>query len=90
MKKCISKRLDKTCAVCGRKFKLISYSDRTYRGGHYFGEIPICTNKETKRMLRGGTRTEKLGNMTVEVFKINPKPFKHLEYWECPKCYWKK
>lgn len=90
MKKYISKRLDKTCADCGKKFKLISYNDHTYRGGHYFGKIPIYTKKETDRMCRGGTKTEKLGNMNVEVFKISPKPYKHLEHWECPKCYWKR
>jgi len=45
-KKEIIKRLNKTCAVCGRKIKVIFYKDRTYRGGHYFGKIPLFSKKE--------------------------------------------
>lgn len=37
--KLIAKRLEKTCVVCGRKIKVILYKDKTYRGGHYFGEL---------------------------------------------------
>jgi len=45
-KKEIIKRLNKTCAVYGRKIKVIFYKDRTYRGGHYFGKIPLFSKKE--------------------------------------------
>lgn len=40
MKK-IVKRLEKTCACCAAKIKVISYEDKTYRGGHYFGKINV-------------------------------------------------
>lgn len=35
----ILKYLDKTCAYCGRKIKVILYKSKKYRGGHYFGKI---------------------------------------------------
>lgn len=37
--KTIVERLTKTCVICGRNLKVIIYSDRSYRGGHYFGKI---------------------------------------------------
>ncbi|MBU2541949.1 MAG: hypothetical protein ABIJ23_01300 [Candidatus Magasanikbacteria bacterium] len=37
----INKRLKKTCACCGKEVNVIVYSDRTYRGGHYFFKIPV-------------------------------------------------
>ncbi len=41
--KIIKKRLDKKCLICGKKIKVIVYVDYSYRGGHYFGNIPINT-----------------------------------------------
>jgi len=44
MGKPILKKLQKTCAVCGAKIKVTLYEDRTYHGGHYFGNI-LANNK---------------------------------------------
>jgi len=40
MVKAKSKIMRRTCAVCGKKIEAILYSDRSYRGGHYFGKVP--------------------------------------------------
>jgi len=89
-KKEIIKRLDKTCAVCGREIKVILYHDKSYRRGYYFDEIPIYTKKELKNALKAGTHKERIGNWEIEVLNKDPKPYKCKEYWECPKCYWRK
>jgi len=89
-KKEIIKQLNKTCACCSRKIKVILYKDKTYRGGHYFGKIPLHTKQELNKALKMGTRKERIGgNLVIEVLKKDPKPYTHKEYWECPKCYWK-
>lgn len=87
VKKEIIKRLDKTCAICGRKMKVILYKDRSYRGGHYFGKIPLYHKKELDRAHKAGIRKVKIGDIVFEVLKKDPKPYKHEESWECPKCY---
>jgi hypothetical protein len=89
-KKEIIKRIEKTCACCGRKIKVILYKDKSYRGGHYFGKIPLHTKREFNKALKFGTRKERIGGLEIEVLKKDPKPYKHIEYWECPKCYWNK
>lgn len=38
-KKKIIERLEKDCACCGKKIKVILYQDKTYHGGHFFGNI---------------------------------------------------
>ena len=86
----IIKRLEKTCSVCGRKIKMILYKDGTYRGGHYFGKIPLYTKKELNKALKAGTVKKRIGDLDVEVLKKDPKPYKYEEYWECPRCYWGK
>ncbi len=85
MAKIIKDRLEKECAVCGRKIRAILYNDRSYRGGHYFGKIPFYKKgtidfKDTEKV--------KIGGLELNVLKNLPKPAKHEEYWECPKCYW--
>lgn len=87
-KKAIIKRLNKTCSICGRKIKVILYKDRNYRGGHYFGKMPLYTKKELRKALKIGTRKEKIGEFEIEVLKKDPKSYGYQEYWECPKCYW--
>ena len=89
-KKEIIKRLNRTCAVCGRKIKVIVYKDRTYRGGHYFGKIPLYTKKELNKALKAGSHKKKIGNWEINVLNKDPRPYKYEEYWECPKCYWRK
>jgi len=88
-KKEIIKRLDKICVCCGRKIKVILYKDRSYRGGHYFGKIPLYTKQELKKALGAGTRKERICELEIEILKKDPKPYKYEEYWECPECYWR-
>ena len=59
--KIIKDRLMKECSICGKKFKLIRYTDFSYRGGHYFGKLPILTKKELARAMAAGTRSSKIG-----------------------------
>lgn len=40
VKKEISKRLTKSCVICGKQIKVIVYTDHSYRNGHYLGKIP--------------------------------------------------
>ena len=84
----IIKRLNKACSCCGGEIKVILYKDKSYRGGHYFGKIPLSTKREFNKALRAGTKKEKIGRFEFEVLKKDPKPYKYAEYWECPKCFW--
>ncbi len=44
MTKKIQKRLTKDCAICGKLMRVIVHADKTYRGGHFFGKIPLYTH----------------------------------------------
>lgn len=85
----IAKREMRTCSICGGQMRIIFYRDRSYRGGHYFGRIPLHRKSEWKKALRAGTRKVRMGTHTIDVLKKDPKPYGHVEYWECPKCYWR-
>ena len=85
-----NQKLNKECSCCGKSIKITLYKNKAYRGGHYFGKIPISSKKEWKRALKNGTHKTKIGKITVEVLNKDPKPYKYLEYWECPRCYWRK
>jgi len=85
----IKKRTIKKCSVCGKQINLIMYKDHSYRGGHYFGEAPLITKKEWARVSKFGTRTSMIGDWEIQVMKKDPKPYGHVEYWECPTCYWR-
>ncbi len=89
-KKLIKDRLEKECSVCVRKIHIIQYTDRSFRGGHYFFEIPISTKTEWERVLKAGTHTYKRDGFEFEIINKEPKAYKYVEYWECPKCYWRK
>ena len=86
----IIKWIEKSCVCCGRKIKVILYQNRSYRGGHYFGKIQLYTKRELSKALKVGTRKEKIGDFEIEVLKKDPKSYKYEEYWECPKCYWRR
>lgn len=88
-RKQIKERLDKSCSICGKKMKVVLYDDKSYRGGHYFGKVPLHTKKELRESLRAGTITRKIGGLEMKVLRKDPKPYGHFEYWECPKCYWR-
>lgn len=81
------KQIEKVCLICGRKIKVIFYPKGNYRGGHYFGKIPLYRNEELKKALNAGTRKGKINEMRINIFKKSPKPYAFQEYWECPKCY---
>lgn len=83
----VIKKIDKVCSCCGKAIKILIYSKSNYMGGHYFGKIPLCTNKEIKKSIECGFRREKFGNTEIRVFKKDPKAYAEAEYWECPKCY---
>ncbi len=85
-KRVINNRLQKQCAVCGRDIKIVIYTDRKYRGGHYFGKIPLHSEKELRKALSFGTKTLK-GFPSIQVMNKDPKPYRLEEYWECPSCY---
>lgn len=85
-----NRKMNKKCSCCGKNIKITLYKDKNYRGGHYFGKIPISSKKEWERALKSNTHKAKIGKMTIEVLNENPKPYKYLEYRECPKCYWRK
>ena len=86
-KKVIKDRFEKSCSVCGGKIKIILYKDRSYRGGHYFFKIPLVSKKEMAKALKFGTKETTLGKMKMKVLKKEPKPYSHMEYWECSDCY---
>jgi len=83
----IIKRLEKICACCGRKIRASLYQNKTYRGGHYFGKIPLHTKRELQKALKAGTRKKRIGDFEINVLKKDPKSYKCEEYWECPRCY---
>ena len=89
-KKPIVKRLQKTCACCGKAISVIVYSKKDYRGGHFFGKIPLYTKKEAAYADSFGLKKEFFGKTEVFVANKDPKPYGYTEYWECPRCYWGK
>ena len=86
----IKKRIVRQCVVCGKDVKVIVYTDGKCRGGHYFGKIPLHTKKAWKEAIQVGTYKSKLMGRLINVMNKDPKPYKYAEYWECPKCYWRK
>jgi hypothetical protein len=87
IRKKIVNRRDIPCSVCERRMHVVFYQNKKYRGGHYFGKVPLYRKSELRKMERSGTRRSKL-NPNWAVYNYNPKPYAHFEYWECPECYW--
>jgi len=63
------------------------YTNGKHEGAYYFGKIPISSKKELDSAIKAGTHKVKVGKMTMDVMNKDPKPYKHVEYWECQKCY---
>ena len=82
------KHLAKDCSIWGKLMDVIVYRNHSYRGGHYFGKVPISSKKEMSKAMKSGTRTMLVGDMKVQVINRDPKPYDYFEYWECPACYW--
>ena len=85
----LPREIKKQCSVCGKKILVNIYSKDNYTGGNYFGKIPLCTNQEFNKALKAGTKKERLGKTVIEILNKDPIPYKHAEYWECDKCYFK-
>lgn len=83
----IKKRSIKKCSICTRDIWLTQYKGGRYRGGHYFGKIPLFRKKELDIAHRTGVVKCHIGDMVVDVLKKDPKPYAYAEHWECPKCY---
>lgn len=81
MDKYITERLKKSCSVCGGRINLILYNDRSYRGGHYFGEIPLYRKKDLR------TAKQRYNQELNGWILTGIKPYRKAEYWECPRCY---
>lgn len=81
MKK-IKKKINRRCAVCGKKLIITSYLDGHYKGGHYFNKMKIPVGKgEYKKV-----GTTKLGKEKINVVKWTGKEIER-EYWECESCF---
>lgn len=80
--------MEKSCSVCGKSVRVIIYSDKSYRGGHYFGKIPEYTDKAWAKAMRAGTHKETVCGKAIDVMNEDPIPHSFFEYWECPGCYW--
>ena len=83
------REISRQCAICGKDILVKIFTNKNYTGGHYFGRIPLCTEKEFNKALKAGTTKERWGKTVIEVLKKDPIPYKYAEYWECPKCYWR-
>ncbi len=77
------------CAVCANEIKVVRYTDKSYSGGHYFFDVPIISKKEFRRAVKDGVKKKMMGEIGVSVYKKEPKPYKYVEYWECPKCFYR-
>ncbi|MBI2444494.1 MAG: hypothetical protein HYV42_04620 [Candidatus Magasanikbacteria bacterium] len=83
----VAKRLARQCASCSKAINIIVYRDHRYRGGHYFGKIPLHTEAEMRKAIRFGSHEVKYETMTLNVLNYEPKSYARLEYWECAECY---
>jgi hypothetical protein len=88
MKKEIRDRVSRQCTSCGKDMTVILYTDKSYRGGHYWGKIGIYSKKEMEKELKSSYKEVKIGNTIARVHDYEPKTTKYFEDWECPKCYW--
>ena len=75
--------------MCSKVINVIIYSDKSYRGGHFFGKIGLTTKKADAEAMKAGFRDVNLNGHMLHVMNKEAKPYKYVEDWECPKCYWK-
>ena len=83
----ITQKLFRNCAVCVKPIIVTLRGDKIQRGGYYFGKIGISSKREWDRVLKLGTRKSRLFGKSISILKEDPKPYKYVEYWECPKCF---
>ncbi|OGZ44111.1 MAG: hypothetical protein A2756_05485 [Candidatus Ryanbacteria bacterium RIFCSPHIGHO2_01_FULL_48_27] len=79
--------LKRICSACGAKMQILTFNNRTYTGGHFFGKVPLFRKSEWSKSLKAGVRKQRMGSMMVNVLKKDPKPYKFAENWECERCY---
>jgi hypothetical protein len=60
MKKEIRERILKQCAWCGKDMTVILYTDKSYRGGHYWGKIGVYSKKEMEKELKSSYKEMKI------------------------------
>ena len=77
----VKDKFERFCVVCGKKFTVTRYSDNTYDGGYYFGDININSSKTSKYFydLKGKKIKNKDYNSKAKKVMV--------EYWECDKCF---
>lgn len=74
-------KLERNCAVCGKKLEITVYDNGEYGGGYYFGEIEIPVEGTGEYKKVGYNR-----ELDAEIMKWTGKN-KKVEYWECENCY---
>ncbi len=68
-----SKRLTKFCVICGKAIKVFIYPDKTMRGGHYFGKMPIYSEAEIARASKSSINTITFIGRKINVLANDPK-----------------
>src|SRR3989338_744474 len=53
LKRKITKRRDMPCSICEKRMHVVFYANKKYRGGHYFGKVPLYRKSGHKEMPRG-------------------------------------
>jgi len=43
-----TKKLERHCSICDKGIAVTLYPDKTYKGGNYFGKIPIGKKKKAE------------------------------------------
>lgn len=81
-RKNISRRIKRSCAVCGKHINIILYADGHHKNGYYFGKPKIPVGKGNYKKVG----TSKLLGKKVDIVKWTGKE-KEVEYWECTTCY---
>ena len=89
-KKVIIKRMARACSCCGKPLAVIIYTDKSYRGGHYWEKIGITTKKADREARKAGSRPWNFHGTILHVMNKEAVPYKYVEDWECTKCYWKR
>lgn len=72
----------RNCSVCGAELDIKVAKDRSYRGGHYFGEVEVPV-EGAKEVELYETEIEGLGKVTV----VEHDKYDKFEYWECDRCF---
>ena len=80
----VTKNIIRNCLVCGKELRITVYDDRTYEGGHFFGNLKLPVGNGENRIvgesdILGKGKKVKILEWTGECEEV--------EYWECDECY---